>query len=393
MKKICFALALASTISCHSAFADDEPIPKGWLGGFLEYYNADEDKFDPAAKDDSGLGFGLELGKFFDPDWAFRFEVAKMNLDEFSGNESIDGYRVGIDAMYFPWEHKTYFFGGLKQEFLDTRYGMANIGVGRHWDLTEQLKLITEIAAYHDFGQSDKDFSAKIGLAWYLPDTNNRFKAADSDNDGVIDSNDSCPGTPGGVSVDSRGCPLDSDNDGVPNHKDQCPDSPPGASVNSQGCSLDSDNDGIPDHKDQCPATPAGDKVDKDGCSMSKEIEESISLAVQFANNSAVVENPEHPDIVAFANFMKRHPEANAVIEGHTSAPGDAAYNMQLSQQRADAVKALLIKQYGISASRLDARGYGETRLLDTSDSWQAHKMNRRITATVTGKKRVTLKQ
>jgi len=58
----------------------------------------------------------------------------------------------------------------------------------------------------------------------------------DSDNDGVEDSKDACPGTPRGIKVDEKGCPLDSDNDGVPDYKDKCADTPAGVKADPNGC-------------------------------------------------------------------------------------------------------------------------------------------------------------
>lgn len=46
-------------------------------------------------------------------------------------------------------------------------------------------------------------------------------KFTDSDGDGVFDITDKCPGTPKGVQVDTKGCPLDTDGDGVPDYKDK----------------------------------------------------------------------------------------------------------------------------------------------------------------------------
>ena len=62
--------------------------------------------------------------------------------------------------------------------------------------------------------------------------------AQDSDNDGVVDILDDCPGTPKGQKVDENGCPYDDDNDGVPNHKDKQKNTKPNAIVNSDGIEL-----------------------------------------------------------------------------------------------------------------------------------------------------------
>ena len=75
----------------------------------------------------------------------------------------------------------------------------------------------------------------------------------DEDGDGVKNKQDKCPGTPPGVKVDGRGCPLDTDKDGVPDYLDKCPDIPGSAEMN--GCP-DTDKDGVSDYDDRCPNVP-----------------------------------------------------------------------------------------------------------------------------------------
>lgn len=367
MKKTTLALvsAMAFGLSGTAAVANEDQV---WLGGFAEYYNADEDKFSFPIDDENGIGGGAEIGMRFSDYWGGRIEFSRINLDSFPGQEDIDGERIGIDALYFPWASDTYLFAGLKEEKLDTRYGLFNLGVGHHWTLSEKWRLITELAAYHDFGQSHKDYSAKIGVAYLF-----------------------------GGSPSAPRAPADADGDGVPNSRDACPNTPRGQSVDASGCApkvaapLDSDNDGVLDVNDHCPNTPSIDKVDAKGCSMFIETQEGIDLAVLFANNSSEIRNPRHEDIVRFADFMKRYPDLNAEIEGHTSAPGKASYNQSLSEKRAKAVRKLLINDYGIAANRLTAVGYGESRLLDASNTSAAHKKNRRITASLSATKKVKM--
>ena len=57
------------------------------------------------------------------------------------------------------------------------------------------------------------------------------------------------------------GCPLDTDQDGIPDGNDQCPGTPEGIDVDQRGCPLDTDGDGVPDYKDQC----AGEPKERDG--------------------------------------------------------------------------------------------------------------------------------
>lgn len=70
-------------------------------------------------------------------------------------------------------------------------------------------------------------------------------------------------------------------------------------------------------------------------------------------------------------------------IGGHTDTTGDPAKNFQLSEQRAESVRAYLIK-LGADAKNLKAVGYGTTQLLDTSGTPEAHARNRRTEFKVT---------
>jgi OOP family OmpA-OmpF porin len=125
------------------------------------------------------------------------------------------------------------------------------------------------------------------------------------------------------------------------------------------------------------------DKVDANGCSLFTEEQYSINLKVLFANNSSTIRNPDNSQFQEFSDFMSRFPSTDAVVEGHSSAIGEYAYNMWLSQARADAVRTLLINEYGISELRLTAKGFGESQLLDNSNSTEANMVNRRTVVTV----------
>ncbi len=393
MKKLITLSLLAAFAS--GASADDHPTKKGdWIGVFGQYYSADDNKPTNVAPLDDGFGLGGEAGFRFSEDWAARLELSYVDIDGKSGGQDDSGLMYGADALYFLKDDVMYLFGGLRQQHLDDTYRMASLGAGKHWAISDQLSLITEVATYYDFGQEFNDISVKLGLSYYFdkptssatPVKATTLTATDSDNDGVLDANDRCPNTAAGVKVDRNGCAMDSDGDGVLDGNDQCPSTPRGTEVDARGCKVvkDSDNDGVLDDKDQCPTTPAGDKVyPENGCTVFGEEDISISLKVLFANNSSTVTEPNHPDIVEFAAFMKRYGTAKATIEGHTSAVGAAAYNQTLSQQRAEAVKTLLVEEFGIRESRLNAVGYGESQLLNTANTPEAHRQNRRITATV----------
>jgi OOP family OmpA-OmpF porin len=205
---------------------------------------------------------------------------------------------------------------------------------------------------------------------------------ADSDGDGVPDHLDKCPNTPSGVAVDKKGCPLDSDGDGVPDYRDKCPGTPAGAPVDASGCPLDSDGDGIPDYMDKCPDTPAGIKVDSKGCPVPFKDKVSIELKVKFAFDSDVVESVFDEHIQKVANFLKAYPETMAEIVGHTDSVGPEQYNLKLSQRRADNVMKYLIA-HGVDASRLTAKGYGESMPVADNSTAEGRRKNRRVVAEI----------
>jgi len=95
--------------------------------------------------------------------------------------------------------------------------------------------LYTSVSIHYQFGKNpDEMETPEEHDKW-----KNIFTDADSDGDGVKDADDVCPGTPKGVKVDARGCPLDSDGDGVPDYLDKEPNTPKGNVVDEHGVSID----------------------------------------------------------------------------------------------------------------------------------------------------------
>jgi OOP family OmpA-OmpF porin len=76
---------------------------------------------------------------------------------------------------------------------------------------------------------------------------------------------------------------------------------------------------------------------------------------------------------------MRQNPSWRFQIEGHTDSDGGAAYNLALSQRRAQAVVDDLVKRYGIARSRLIAKGYGLTRPVASNATDAGKALNRRV--------------
>ncbi|AFT69751.1 Thrombospondin type 3 repeat family [Alloalcanivorax dieselolei B5] len=174
---------------------------------------------------------------------------------------------------------------------------------------------------------------------------------------------------------------TDSDGDGVPDDRDQCPNTPAGAVVDARGCELDDDGDGVPNSADQCPNTPAGAKVDEVGCQLYLTEDIKETLYVEFEFDKAVVRQTSYPELEGLATRMREYPSANLVLEGHTDSTGPEGYNQKLSQQRANAVKDVLVNHFNVDNSRITAEGYGEAKPIADNSTRDGRAQNRRVEA------------
>lgn len=141
----------------------------------------------------------------------------------------------------------------------------------------------------------------------------------------------------------------------------------------------DTDGDGVTDDKDQCPGTPAGVAVDKLGC----PLKGAITLeGVTFELDSARLTADSRGVLDAIAMDMKRYSQLRIELQGHTDSSGPDRYNLDLSEQRANAVRTYLVEQ-GVSTSQLSARGYGEGEPIDTNATPDGRANNRRVVMAV----------
>jgi outer membrane protein OmpA-like peptidoglycan-associated protein len=104
-----------------------------------------------------------------------------------------------------------------------------------------------------------------------------------------------------------------------------------------------------------------------------------IDLEITFDYNSAVVSAQAQPVLRALGGALSQADLKGTVflINGHTDGKGGDAYNQDLSERRAEAVKRLLVKQFNLPDNTLVAVGYGKSQLKNTADPLAAE--NRRV--------------
>ncbi len=200
----------------------------------------------------------------------------------------------------------------------------------------------------------------------------------DRDRDGFLNEADECPDAAG---VGPHGCP-DTDGDGFRDSEDACPEVP---GVAPKGCpDQDTDGDRIMDSVDQCIEEPEvyNGLEDADGCPDElppeiKEFEGAIE-GITFDFGKATIRPTSKPDLDKAVAVMTEYEDVRVKITGHTDNVGDPETNLQLSKDRALAVKQYLTDA-GVAGDRIETEGKGDTSPRDTNDTEEGRAKNRRI--------------
>lgn len=141
----------------------------------------------------------------------------------------------------------------------------------------------------------------------------------------------------------------------------------------------DTDGDGVVDTADKCPDTPRGVAVDADGCTLKGT---ATLQGVTFEFNSANLTADSRPVLDQVAADLKRYPRLRVEMQGHTDSVGADAYNLRLSQERADAVRDYLVTQ-GVREGQLTSKGYGEAEPVADNKTEEGRAQNRRVVMSV----------
>jgi outer membrane protein OmpA-like peptidoglycan-associated protein len=107
------------------------------------------------------------------------------------------------------------------------------------------------------------------------------------------------------------------------------------------------------------------------------------TMDVEFDTGKAIVKPAYYKEIEAVADVMKKYPDLKIVVEGHTDNVGGEKYNLNLSQKRAEAIKAVMVQKFNIEASRITAKGFGFSNPIADNSTKEGRQQNRRVEAAV----------
>jgi OOP family OmpA-OmpF porin len=299
---------------------------------------------------DNDVWWGVGFGRFFGNNFSVDLEY-----DEFSG--TYKDYATAVPGATFDqWGLKNiglmgrWYFGdgGLRP------YIAGGFGIQSHRNVMNEDDNLASSLGFGLQGKIAKHFSARAQVLWRRD-----FDSHSLDTSGFSDYIYSI-----GLSFDFGGT------EPPPPPPPAAPPPPPPPPPNP-----DLDGDGVPNERDKCPNTRPGAVVDLDGC----EVEAVIELeGVNFDFDKATIRPEGKAVLDGAAALLKKHDRVVVEVAGHTDSIGSEEYNQGLSERRANAVKDYLTAQ-GVTATRLTAKGYGESQPVASNDTEAGRAENRRV--------------
>ncbi len=300
--------------------------------------------FDDPLKDANT--WGASLGFPLTDRWTLETVWSRYDSETKAGAVDVDGTQYRLDGIYnfvnsSSWTpYLALGVGDLERSYnainpSQHRETLVNLGGGVKYNLSRSWQVRTDLRAFNSLDNEYTDVAVNVGLSYLLGKKSAPVAA-----------------TPAPAVVSDR----------------------------------DSDGDGVPDSRDKCPDTPRTHKVDADGCSIKLTETVSVDLKITFDTNKAEIKPALQSEVAKLASFMNQYADTEVTVEGHTDSQGAEAYNQQLSQRRAEAVRDALINNHGISADRVRAVGYGESRPVADNSTAAGREQNRRVVGQVSTK-------
>lgn len=120
----------------------------------------------------------------------------------------------------------------------------------------------------------------------------------------------------------------------------------------------------------------------KIGPGTQEALEQKVGARVYFGTDKHTLTSEARSTLKKQARWLKRHPDLNVVIEGHTDERGTREYNLALGARRANSVRNYLIA-LGVSADRIETVSYGKERPAVMGSNPKAWAKNRRAVTVV----------
>ena len=265
-----------------------------------------------------------DLGRFFNNNVMAEMNLASPTASPFSLGEFADQRKSAWEVLV-----------GLRSKFAEN-WG-AELAMGRG------------IAVHSGYAREAFRAIASVRYDFDLG-AHRQVLLADSDGDGIPDSEDACPTQPGPAEFD--GCP-DTDGDQVPDNVDKCPNEPGPA-----------ENGG-------CPLGPP--YVVLEGAQI------HLRGSVVFDLGQATIHKQSFPLLDEVAALLRSRPDIELLeVDGHTDNRGGRDYNQDLSERRARAVVEYLVK-HGVQQRRLRSHGFAFDRPIASNDDALGRAKNRRV--------------
>jgi OmpA-OmpF porin, OOP family len=136
---------------------------------------------------------------------------------------------------------------------------------------------------------------------------------------------------------------------------------------------------GPPPEKWQAPVPPPPPPPPPPAAAAPPPVKEKITLrGVHFDFNKATVRPGDAAILDEAASELKAHPKVQVDVNGYCDSIGSDAYNLKLSEKRAEAVTTYLVEA-GIAQNRLIPHGYGKTDFIASNDTSEGRVQNRRV--------------
>lgn len=330
MRKVIMTVAGIALLGMGSSFAKENEI--GINMGATSIYNKDSVDFSSFS-----AGVNYQFNNTNDMGIKPRVDIDYIDIQGYSKVNAL--YKGSINAVYEFAEDNTvspyvlagvgyeYVDGELNNEFEDHVFSQVGAGLTYQTESGVNLKVESKVLQIYDGVRQENEIMVLGGVS--IPvDKFKRKKVIEND------------------------CPI----------KIEGPDE---------------DRDGVLDSIDQCPNTPCGFTVDAYGCPIKG------TLMILFEVDKAIIRPESMPKVQKFAQYLMGNKGTTVKIIGHTDSDASDAYNMVLSEKRANSVMRELVG-FGVSEYRLTSLGKGESMPVASNNTAEGKALNRRIEVELT---------